>query len=92
MQERIVITGMGTVNPLGLNVAETWKNTIAGLSGVASDAAAGATMAGAPRFSSGPAFDSVPAVVAPARVGAEAESGHGRAWRLAPPCDGRHAP
>jgi beta-ketoacyl-acyl-carrier-protein synthase II len=35
MQERIVITGMGTVNPLGLNVKETWSNLIAGISGVA---------------------------------------------------------
>ena len=35
MQERIVITGMGTVNPLGLNVKETWTNLIAGVSGVA---------------------------------------------------------
>ncbi|MBI5945302.1 MAG: beta-ketoacyl-ACP synthase II [Chloroflexi bacterium] len=35
MQERIVITGMGTVNPLGLNVKETWNNLIAGVSGVA---------------------------------------------------------
>ena len=34
MQERIVITGMGTVNPLGLNVRETWSNLIAGVSGV----------------------------------------------------------
>ncbi len=32
--ERIVITGMGTVNPLGLNVDETWKNLINGVSGV----------------------------------------------------------
>jgi 3-oxoacyl-[acyl-carrier-protein] synthase II len=32
--ERIVLTGMGTVNPLGLNVQETWKNVIAGVSGV----------------------------------------------------------
>ncbi len=32
--ERIVITGMGTVNPLGLNVADTWKNVTAGMSGV----------------------------------------------------------
>ncbi len=31
MQERIVITGMGTVNPLGLNVAESWSNAIAGI-------------------------------------------------------------
>jgi hypothetical protein len=35
MQDRIVITGMGTVNPLGLNVEESWKNAIAGVSGVA---------------------------------------------------------
>ncbi len=34
MQERIVITGMGTVNPLGLNVAESWNNAVAGKSGV----------------------------------------------------------
>ncbi len=34
MQDRIVITGMGTVNPLGLNVKETWENAIAGKSGV----------------------------------------------------------
>ncbi len=34
MQERIVITGMGTVNPLGLNVKESWENVIAGRSGV----------------------------------------------------------
>ncbi len=33
--ERIVVTGMGTVNPLGLNVAESWKNVINGVSGVA---------------------------------------------------------
>ncbi len=32
--ERIVITGMGTVNPLGLNVAESWRNVTAGVSGV----------------------------------------------------------
>ena len=35
MQDRIVITGMGTVNPLGLNVRDTWSNLIAGVSGVA---------------------------------------------------------
>src|SRR5215208_4438598 len=32
--ERIVITGMGTVNPLGLTVEESWKNAINGVSGV----------------------------------------------------------
>ena len=35
MQDRIVITGMGTVNPLGLTVEESWKNVTAGVSGVA---------------------------------------------------------
>ncbi len=34
MQDRIVITGMGTVNPLGLNVKESWESVIAGKSGV----------------------------------------------------------
>jgi len=34
MQERIVITGMGTVNPLGLNVSESWGNVTNGVSGV----------------------------------------------------------
>lgn len=32
--ERVVITGMGTVNPLGLTVEESWKNVINGVSGV----------------------------------------------------------
>lgn len=32
--ERVVITGMGTVNPLGLTVEESWKNVIEGISGV----------------------------------------------------------
>lgn len=32
---RIVVTGMGTVNPLGLNVRETWNKIIAGESGIA---------------------------------------------------------
>ncbi len=34
MQDRIVITGMGTINPLGLAVEESWKNVIEGVSGV----------------------------------------------------------
>ena len=33
--EKIVITGMGTVNPVGLTVEETWKNIKNGVSGVA---------------------------------------------------------
>jgi 3-oxoacyl-[acyl-carrier-protein] synthase II len=32
--ERVVITGMGTVNPVGLTVDETWKNILNGVSGV----------------------------------------------------------
>ncbi|MFN3741903.1 MAG: beta-ketoacyl-ACP synthase II [Anaerolineales bacterium] len=35
MTERIVITGMGTVSPLGLNVKETWENAVNGVAGVA---------------------------------------------------------
>ena len=34
MQERIVVTGMGAITPLGLSVAETWQNAIRGVSGV----------------------------------------------------------
>ena len=34
MQDRIVITGMGTVNPLGLNVKGTWSSLLEGVSGV----------------------------------------------------------
>jgi beta-ketoacyl-acyl-carrier-protein synthase II len=34
MSERIVITGMGTVNPLGLSVQETWEKITHGVSGV----------------------------------------------------------
>lgn len=33
-KRRVVVTGMGTVNPLGLNVAETWQNAIEGRSGI----------------------------------------------------------
>ncbi len=32
--ERVVITGMGTVNPIGHSVGETWRNALAGVSGV----------------------------------------------------------
>ena len=34
MQTRIVITGMGTINPLGHDVASTWNALIGGISGV----------------------------------------------------------
>ena len=33
--DRIVITGMGTVNPLGNTVEESWKHAVAGRSGIA---------------------------------------------------------
>lgn len=33
-RRRVVITGMGTVNPCGITVAETWNNLLAGNSGV----------------------------------------------------------
>jgi beta-ketoacyl-acyl-carrier-protein synthase II len=32
--EKVVITGMGTVNPLGLTVGESWRNAVNGVSGV----------------------------------------------------------
>ena len=32
--EKVVITGMGTVNPLGLTVEESWRNATKGFSGV----------------------------------------------------------
>lgn len=32
--EKVVITGLGTINPLGLNLKETWENVINGVSGV----------------------------------------------------------
>jgi len=35
MPDKVVITGMGTVNPLGLSVQETWKKSIEGVSGIA---------------------------------------------------------
>ncbi len=31
---RVVITGMGTVNPLGLDVESSWQNAVAGVSGI----------------------------------------------------------
>lgn len=33
-KRRVVITGMGAVSPLGLNVATNWANVLAGISGV----------------------------------------------------------
>jgi 3-oxoacyl-[acyl-carrier-protein] synthase II len=34
MTHRVVITGMGTINSIGHNVAETWESAIGGVSGV----------------------------------------------------------
>jgi 3-oxoacyl-[acyl-carrier-protein] synthase II len=34
MPEKIVITGMGAISPLGLSVAQTWQNALDGVSGV----------------------------------------------------------
>jgi 3-oxoacyl-[acyl-carrier-protein] synthase II len=34
MPDKVVITGMGTVSPIGLSVQETWENTVNGISGV----------------------------------------------------------
>lgn len=34
MNRRVVITGMGTINPLGHDVETTWRNLVAGKSGV----------------------------------------------------------
>jgi 3-oxoacyl-[acyl-carrier-protein] synthase II len=33
-QRRVVVTGLGTVSPVGLNVAESWQNLLAGRSGI----------------------------------------------------------
>ncbi|OOZ39014.1 beta-ketoacyl-[acyl-carrier-protein] synthase II [Solemya pervernicosa gill symbiont] len=34
-KRRVVVTGIGAVTPVGLNVEETWKNILAGKSGIA---------------------------------------------------------
>jgi 3-oxoacyl-[acyl-carrier-protein] synthase II len=34
MKRRVVITGMGTVNAIGLNVAETWESVLVGRNGI----------------------------------------------------------
>ena len=33
-RRRVVVTGMGTLSPAGLNVAESWENIVAGKSGI----------------------------------------------------------
>lgn len=35
MKKRVVVTGMGTINPLGNNVDDTWKSIRDGISGIA---------------------------------------------------------
>ena len=34
MLNRVVVTGYGAITPLGLNVEDTWRNLLAGVSGV----------------------------------------------------------
>ena len=34
MKKRVVITGLGTINPVGHNIAETWENLVAGNNGI----------------------------------------------------------
>jgi beta-ketoacyl-acyl-carrier-protein synthase II len=34
MEERVVITGVGAISPIGLNVQDSWRNIIKGVSGV----------------------------------------------------------
>ncbi len=34
MTANVVVTGMGTINPLGHTLAETWQNALAGVSGI----------------------------------------------------------
>ncbi len=34
MKRRVVITGLGTINPVGHNIAETWENLVAGNTGI----------------------------------------------------------
>ena len=33
-KQRVVVTGLGTINPLGNNVIDTWNNLISGVSGI----------------------------------------------------------
>ena len=33
-KQRVVVTGLGTINPLGNNVSDTWENLISGVSGI----------------------------------------------------------
>ena len=33
-KRRVVVTGLGLVTPVGIGVAETWKNIVAGVSGI----------------------------------------------------------
>ena len=34
MRRRVVVTGLGTINPLGLNTVDTWEGLINGKSGI----------------------------------------------------------
>ena len=37
IKRRVVVTGMGMLTPIGLSVEETWRNALAGVSGVGVD-------------------------------------------------------
>ena len=34
MEVKVVVTGMGTINPIGNNVGDTWENLVNGVSGI----------------------------------------------------------
>ena len=62
MTRRIVITGMGSVNPLGLSVEESWKNILAGKSGIRTNAIFDASTFPTPFAAQVPDFDLAPYV------------------------------
>ncbi|HUU11753.1 MAG TPA: beta-ketoacyl-[acyl-carrier-protein] synthase family protein [Phycisphaerae bacterium] len=66
MTRRIVITGMGSVNPLGLSVEESWKNILAGKSGIRANAIFEASTFPTPFAAQVPDFDLAPYVRDPA--------------------------
>jgi len=57
MNRRVVITGMGSVTPLGLTVEETWQNLLAGKSGIRTNAIFDAETFPTPYAAQVPDFD-----------------------------------
>ena len=45
MKRRVVVTGLGVVTPLGLDLEENWRKALAGVSAIG-----GLTLAGTERF------------------------------------------